>query len=108
LAGHKFGIHARTGEAFGIAVAEMAKAGCIPFVHQEGGPAEIVSHPLLSYRNIDEAATKIDRVLRDHPLQDQLHEHVKHQGQRFSAESYTSGIRAVVARFLKRSRKEAA
>ena len=42
LARQRYGIHAMEGEHFGIAVAEMVRAGCIVFVPRTGGPIEIV------------------------------------------------------------------
>jgi len=51
-----YGIHACRGEAFGIAVAEMVKAGVVPFVHREGGPAEIVGDERLVYVDPADAA----------------------------------------------------
>jgi glycosyltransferase involved in cell wall biosynthesis len=66
MADCRYGIHGREGEAFGIGVAEMAKAGCITFVPAEGGPAEIVGYnPALVYDTPDEAVEKIDSMLRN-------------------------------------------
>jgi len=100
LAGHRFGIHARTGEPFGIAVAEMVKAGCITFVPVEGGQAEIVNHPDLTYSDVDDAVNKIDRILRDERREDALRLHLKAQGELFSTERFMAGIRAAVEQFL--------
>ncbi|MCB1235551.1 MAG: glycosyltransferase family 4 protein [Verrucomicrobiae bacterium] len=58
-----FGLHARPAEAFGIAVAEMAGSGCIPFVPAVGGPAEIVENEDLRFNTEDEAVEKIVAVL---------------------------------------------
>jgi len=63
MANCRYGIHGREGEAFGIGVAEMVKAGCITFAPAEGGPAEIVSHAALLYRDNDDAVEKIRTVL---------------------------------------------
>ena len=72
LTSHRFGIHARDREAFGIGVVEMLKAGCIPFVPDRGGPPEIVGEPGLCYADVDDGVTKIDAVLRDELRQRQL------------------------------------
>lgn len=63
LARSSFGIHTRPAEAFGIAVAEMAGSGCVPFVPDMGGPAEIVDRPELRFRDEDEAVSRIVAVL---------------------------------------------
>ncbi len=98
----KYGIQAREAEPFGIAVAEMVKAGCIPFVPKEGGQAEIVNHPQLTYADVDDAADKIVGVLEKPQLQSQLCQHLANQGRQFSAESFMSGLRAIVEEFLAR------
>jgi glycosyltransferase involved in cell wall biosynthesis len=100
LARHRFGIHARPHEAFGIAVAEMVKAGCIPFVPDGGGQIEIAQRPALCYRNIEHAVTQIDTVLRDARLQQNLCEHVRTQSARFSTELFMSEFRGIVERFV--------
>ena len=48
----RYGIHACVGEAFGIAVAEMVKAGCLTFAPSEGGVAEILCHPDLTFADL--------------------------------------------------------
>lgn len=108
LAGHTFAIHACQGEAFGIAVAEMVKAGCIPFVPDEGGQVEIVNNPDLTYVNVEDAVNKIDVVLRDAQRQDVLRGHLRTQGELFSAERFMAGIRAAVEQFLEDKRRRCA
>lgn len=105
LASHRFGIHACEGEAFGIAVAEMVKAGCITFVANGGGPVEIVNHSCLTYTNIDDAVSKICSVMTNEALRNDLRAHLAKQGQRFSAEAFMAGLRDAVARFLDKKRR---
>ncbi len=102
LASHRFGIHACNGEAYGIAVAEMVKAGCIPFAPKQGGQAEIVNHPLLTYTDVDDAVNKIAAVLEQPQLQRELCWHLANQGRRFSIESFMDGLRTIVGQFLAR------
>ncbi|HWI18161.1 MAG TPA: glycosyltransferase, partial [Vicinamibacterales bacterium] len=40
----RFGIHAMVGEHFGMATAEMARAGCLVFAHNSGGTPEVLNH----------------------------------------------------------------
>ena len=100
LSQHRFGIHACRGEAFGISVAEMVKAGCIPFVPSEGGQAEIVNHELSMYDNVDDAVEKIDTVLQKPQLQAELRDHLEKQGMKFSTNAFMDGMRAAVNKFL--------
>lgn len=104
LAGNRYAIHGRTGEAFGIAVAEQVKAGCIPFVPSEGGPAEIVGTDALTYESEDEAVGKILAVLADSTRQDHLRAHLARRAGMFSAERFVSEVRSVVAEWLARGR----
>jgi glycosyltransferase involved in cell wall biosynthesis len=103
LAGHRYAIHARRGEAFGIGVAEMAKAGCLTFVPDEGGPGEIVNAPMLCYDDTADAVHKIDAVLKSTNLQQRLHRRILAHGRTFSVESYQNGIRELVREMLERN-----
>jgi len=100
LAEHRYGFHACRGEAFGAAVAEMAKAGCVPFVPAVGGPAEIVNHDALTYATVDDAAAKIVAVLKDNALQKALRGHLSRQAGLFGVDVFKKGIREAVGRFL--------
>jgi glycosyltransferase involved in cell wall biosynthesis len=100
LAACRYGIHGREGEAFGIGVAEMAKAGCITFAPAEGGPAEIVKHDALLYRNDDEAVAKITAVLDQKALRGELIRHLRSQAKQFAPEAFMAGLREAVNDFL--------
>jgi glycosyltransferase involved in cell wall biosynthesis len=97
-----YGIHARPGEAFGIAIAEMITAGCIPFVPAEGNPAEIVDHnPALVYDTPNEAVVKIDSMLKNPTLEATTRAFIEQRAQKFSVESFMRDIRRVVGEFVK-------
>ncbi|GIW73122.1 MAG: hypothetical protein KatS3mg102_2664 [Planctomycetota bacterium] len=97
LGRQRFGIHACEIETFGIAVGELAKAGCVSFVPARGGVVEIVGEqPLLAYRDIDDAVGKIERVLGDEPLQRALSQQLRQRGARFSAERFMREFAAIV------------
>ncbi len=100
IAESAFGIHARAKEPFGIAVAEMVKAGCITFAPAEGGPAEILGHDALLYTDSKEAVEKICAVLSCPTLLVALREHLKRQAEKFSVETFMRGIRHVVEDFI--------
>ena len=99
----RYGIHGAEGEGFGIAVAEMVKAGCIPFTPVEGGPAEILNHEALLYRDDDDAAEKICAVLSRPALRASLLEHLRRQAEKFSAENFMRDLREIVEKFLAKS-----
>jgi len=100
IAKHRFGISGRRHEPFGIAVAEMVKAGCIVFTPNGGGQVEIVDHPDLVYSDGDDAVLKIERVLESAPMQEGLRRHLSRAGESFSVENFQRGIRDAVAEFL--------
>ncbi len=101
LSNCRYGIHARVDEHFGIAPAEMARAGCIPFVHSSGGQVEIVDRdPRLCFTTAEDAAAKILAVLRDRGLQDELRTAVHRRSERFTPEAFMRAFLGHVERFL--------
>ena len=99
LAGHRFGIHARPNEPFGIAVAEMVQAGCLVFVPKGGGQVEIVNHPALIYADEADAVEKIDAVLACEDEQQKLLDHLRQGSNSFSVKTFVDTMRRVVAEF---------
>jgi len=100
LSRHKFGIHGKINEHFGIAVAEMVKLGLVVFVHNSGGQVEIVGeNPYLVYEDNEDAVSKICRVLEAPDLQLELHNALKERGELFSVENFTKGILEIVESF---------
>lgn len=63
LARSSWALHGTVGEAFGIAVAELALSGCIPIVPGSGGAAEVIPLPELHYASEEEAVRRIAGLL---------------------------------------------
>jgi glycosyltransferase involved in cell wall biosynthesis len=101
LSKHRYGIHGCHGDAFPGAVIEMMKAGCLVWVHDSGGQADIVNHPALLYANIDDAVGKIDKVLKNTELQNALREFEVYQIRQFSTETFARDIKLLVGAWLK-------
>ncbi|MGH7808618.1 MAG: glycosyltransferase [Thermodesulfobacteriota bacterium] len=100
VSNHRYGIHANVEEHFGIAVAEMIKAGCIVFVHNSGGQVEIVGgDERLAYQTNDEAAEKIIRVMDNPNEQDYLRNYLHSRKGLFSSEAFMRQIREIVSGF---------
>lgn len=97
LAGHRFGIHARPNEPFGIAVAELVLAGCVVFVPSGGGQMEIINHPALIYESDADAVEKIDAILTRDAEQEKLRNHLQGHSKSFSVETFVQAIRHTVA-----------
>jgi glycosyltransferase involved in cell wall biosynthesis len=102
FASRSFGLHTCRVEAFGIAVAEMAAAGLIPFVPAEGGTREIAGADSLVFRDPDDAVAKIlallDRPESHAPLRHRLEENVA----RFAPERFSENLAGIVQDFLGR------
>ena len=99
MATHRYGIHGMREEHFGMAPAELARAGCIVWVPRGGGQMEIVSRePALMYDSEDEAAATITRTLRDPAEQDRLRR-VLTATERFSTANFVANVRAIVENF---------
>jgi glycosyltransferase involved in cell wall biosynthesis len=103
LARNRYGIHANLEEHFGIAVAEMMLAGCIPFVYHKGGPVEIVGgDPHLTYTSADDAVGKILQMMSDPALQQGTLERLAARAHLFTVERFMRDVGALVARELTR------
>lgn len=99
LAQARFGLHAMIDEHFGMAVAEMASAGCLVFVPDSGGQAEIVGHERrLMYASPAEAVDRIAAVLDDERLGTELREALGAHVTQFSTDHFKSRLKAIVAR----------
>lgn len=97
---HRYGIHANIDEHFGIAVAEMLKAGCIVFTHDSGGQVEIVGgDERLVYRDKEEAVEKIMHVVNNPDVQSSIFSHLRSRKELFSTERFMSQIQEIVRQF---------
>lgn len=97
----RYGIHYKP-EPFGISVAEMVKAGIIPFVRLKGGQIEIVgsdNQAILFDREAD-AVQKIIAVLKNPEEQDRLHKRLLLQKFLFSTERFVSEVKASFNHYL--------
>jgi glycosyltransferase involved in cell wall biosynthesis len=101
VATHRYGIHARANEHFGIAVAELLAAGCIPFVPDRGGQLEIVGEsPELAFGDDEDAMRKICAVLAHPQRQVDLRTRLRHRVADFSESRFVTGIQGAFDDFL--------
>lgn len=100
LARHKYGISGCRNEAFGIAVAEMVKAGSLVWVPDGGGQKEIVAHPGLIYSGRGHAAALILAALGEPAAEAALRYHLEARADLFSSGRFVEKMRGIVRGFL--------
>ncbi|GAB3670285.1 glycosyltransferase family 4 protein [Halopiger thermotolerans] len=97
LCTHRYGLHGKRHEHFGMAVAEMVAAGAIPFVPDNGGQRDIVDRQRdLLYRTPAEAVDKIDRVLSDPERRRDVRLEPDRVEERFGRDRFREEIRTLV------------
>jgi glycosyltransferase involved in cell wall biosynthesis len=100
MGSHRYGIHGMREEHFGMAPAELARAGAIVWVPRGGGQMEIVGHdPALMYESEDDAVAKIVRTIGDEGEQQRLRRLLSSQSERFSTENFIRTVRGIVDDF---------
>ncbi len=94
---HRYGIHGKEYEHFGMAVAELAAGGTVPFVPSNGGQHAIVNdEERLMYDSVDDAVEKVAAVLDDPAAQRELRGSPAEIRRRFGRERFKREFRAVV------------
>ncbi len=100
LSKFRYGIHGMKNEHFGIAIAEMVKAGCIPFIAAGGGQVEIINmNPMLIYKSKEDCVEKIIKVFENIKLQEELQKKMR-EYDHFSIRRFKKEIRALVRVFI--------
>lgn len=97
---YKYGINGALDEPFGIAVAELAKAGCIVFAPNGGGQKEILGTPDLVFDNMEDGVQKIIRVLQDEALQKAMLTQLAQRSETFSTTAFCEGTQRVVTKYF--------
>lgn len=95
----RYGIQAMEGEHFGMATAEMTRAGCLVFAHNSGGSPEVLNHRAsLLWTSVEEAIDRIVAVTASNPsgLSDALRAHAR----KFSPEMFAAHLRRIVAAYV--------
>jgi glycosyltransferase involved in cell wall biosynthesis len=100
MASHRYGIHGMRDEHFGMAPAELARAGAIVWVPRGGGQMEVVGHePALMYDSDDDAVRKIASTLSSPSEQQRLREKLAATGGQFSTDRFMQQVRTIVNEF---------
>jgi glycosyltransferase involved in cell wall biosynthesis len=101
VARHRYGLHTMQNEHFGIAPAELQRAGCIAFVHRSGGPMEIVGRrDELMFDDAAEGCERICRVVLEAAVQDELRRFAAERAECFSEKRFCTELRGYVRALL--------
>jgi alpha-1,2-mannosyltransferase len=96
----KLYVHCARNEHFGITIVEAMAAGCVPVVHDSGGPREIVTDEV-GYRwsFVEDAVTEISSVIHDEGLRRKLSIGAIARAEEFRPEAFEQGLAKVLARY---------
>lgn len=97
----RYGIHYKA-EPFGISIAEMVKAGLIPFVRKKGGQVEIVGdqNETILFDKSAEAITKITQVLESVEQQKLLTQALQEQKKKFSIQAFVTEMEDAISDYF--------
>ncbi|MEO7157505.1 MAG: glycosyltransferase [Vicinamibacterales bacterium] len=93
----RYGIQAMRGEHFGMATAEMTRAGCLVFAHDSGGSPEVLDHQrALLWPTEEDAVVKIAAMASGSPSPERLSARLREHARKFSAELFGEQLRKLV------------
>ena len=90
-------VHCAKDEHFGITIVEAMAAGCVPIVHDSGGPIEIVTNDVgFRWRELPVAARQIVKLTENDQLREKLSAAASARAQQFRPEVFESEIARVL------------
>lgn len=94
----RYGIQAMLSEHFGMATAEMTRAGCLVFAHHSGGSPEVLNHEAaLLWSTEADAVSRISLIADQQPAQiEVLRARLRNHANQFSTERFVERFRAIV------------
>ena len=103
----RYGIQAMEHEHFGMASAEMTRAGCVVFAHASGGSVEVVENDSrLLWRTEADAVALIAAVARDGAVRDEIRARLRSHSATFSAERFVAQFNAIVDDWERRQQRQ--
>jgi glycosyltransferase involved in cell wall biosynthesis len=90
-------VHCAENEHFGITIVEAMAAGCVPIVHDSGGPREIVTNEVgFRWGNLAVAARQIIMLAKNDKLRGELSAASSARAQEFRPEVFESAVVGVL------------
>ncbi len=92
-------VHCAENEHFGITIVEAMAAGCVPVVHDSGGPKEIVNEEVgFRWRDLGYAAERIKLLSRDDQLRRSLSAASSSRAEQFGPDIFEKRMTEVIRR----------
>ncbi|WP_247729045.1 glycosyltransferase family 4 protein [Halovivax limisalsi] len=102
LCTHRYGLHGKRHEHFGMAVAELVAAGAVAFVPDNGGQRDVVDRrDALCYRTPGEAVEQIDDVLSNPDRRREVRLDPARVEARFGRKRFREEMRSIVREALR-------
>lgn len=96
LARAKVYVHCAMNEHFGITIVEAMAAGCVPVVHDSGGPREIVDSGVgFRWERVGDAVGQISKIMDDDDLRMRLSAASSAKAGNYSPEVFEAGLTKV-------------
>ena len=100
LGSAKIYLHCALNEHFGITIVESMAAGCVPIVHDSGGPREIVSGDVgYRWNSIAEAVRQVSTMIEDDALRRERSKAAALRAGQFGPELFESGMGKVIQQY---------
>jgi len=95
-------VHCAEGEHFGITIVEAMASGCVPVVHDSGGPKEIVTPEVgFHWRYPNEATQQISMIVKDSTLRSRLSRSASERAELFSTSAFESSLMRYLTNYLR-------
>ncbi|TMI29958.1 glycosyltransferase [Candidatus Bathyarchaeota archaeon] len=93
-------VHCAQGEHFGITIVEAMAAGCVPVVHDSGGPREIVTQGAgYRWQDVGEATEQISRLMYDERKRSEMSAASTARAAIFGEEAFESSMEQVLKEY---------
>ena len=93
-------VHTALNEHFGITIVEAMAAGCVPVVHNSGGPMEIVSDDVgYRWNSIGEASRQVSTMIENDHLRGEKSKAAVLRANLFGPAPFESGIGEVIRQY---------
>src|SRR6266496_6059892 len=93
-------VHCAENEHFGITIVEAMAAGCVPIVHDSGGPREIVTNDVgYRWKLIDQATESISSLITDDEVRRKKSNAAMYRAENFGPKAFEATLANVIRRY---------